>query len=178
MNNHKGFTLTELLTVVIIVGVLASIALPQYSKSVERARATEAMQVVKSINDAIYSYAAGRSGDNACPTTFSKLMITLPVANDNVSEIQLDYFTYAIGSNKGATNAVVAGTNCPGVIAKRGGSKDSGGAKYDYQIWNPYRVRTATQRGALLACYSPGNKPKSIEVCQSLDLYTAGAKPR
>lgn len=171
--NQKGFTLVELLTVVIIIGVLTSIALPQYTKSVERTRATEAMQLVKSINDAIYTYAAARSGDNACPTTFSKLMVTLPVANDNTDEIALKYFTYKIAS-KGATAAKVAGTDCPGVLAVR----TRGGAKYDYQIWNPYRVRTSTERGALLACYSPGNKTDSIDLCKSLDLYKSGASPR
>ena len=39
----QGFTLTELLIVVFIVGMLAAIALPQYSKSVERSRTTEAL---------------------------------------------------------------------------------------------------------------------------------------
>lgn len=171
--NQKGFTLIELLTVVIIIGVLTSIALPQYAKSVERSRATEAMQLVKSINDAIYTYAAARSGDNACPTTFSKLMVTLPVANDNTDEVTLKYFTYKMAS-KGATAAKIPGTDCPGVLAVR----TNGGAKYDYQIWNPYRVRTSTQRGALLACYSPDSKTASIELCQSLNLYKEGASPR
>ena len=50
--NKKGFTLVEVLTVVIIVGVLSSLALPQYRRVVERARATEAIAELKTLYDA------------------------------------------------------------------------------------------------------------------------------
>ncbi len=40
---QKGFTLAELLIVVFIIGILSVIALPQYNRSVERAKTAEAL---------------------------------------------------------------------------------------------------------------------------------------
>jgi prepilin-type N-terminal cleavage/methylation domain-containing protein len=41
-SNQKGFTMIELMVVVVIVGILAAIAIPIYGKYVKQARTTEA----------------------------------------------------------------------------------------------------------------------------------------
>lgn len=56
----KGFTLIEMLTVVLIVAALTAVAVPQYRRSVERARMSEAVQMLPAIYDAVDRYYAAR----------------------------------------------------------------------------------------------------------------------
>ena len=46
MSICKGFTLVEMIVVVIVLGILASLAGAQYSKIIERSRGSEAKQVL------------------------------------------------------------------------------------------------------------------------------------
>ena len=47
----KGFTLVELLTVVLIVAILSGVALPQYRKAVEKSKVAEAQNMLRVLYD-------------------------------------------------------------------------------------------------------------------------------
>ena len=52
----KGFTLVELLVVVLIIGILAAVAVPQYQKSVDETRFSRAMVLLETIRTAQNTY--------------------------------------------------------------------------------------------------------------------------
>ncbi len=54
--NKQAFTLIELLVVVLIIGILAAVALPQYHKAVEKSRAAQAISLISAAEQAIDRY--------------------------------------------------------------------------------------------------------------------------
>jgi type IV pilus assembly protein PilE len=56
--NQGGFTLVELMIVVIIVGILAAVAIPMYQGATERAKASEAVAALGTIRGALRVYYA------------------------------------------------------------------------------------------------------------------------
>ena len=54
--NKKGFTLIEMLVVVLIIGILAGVALPQYTKTVEKSRVAEVLLNAAALEKAIDIY--------------------------------------------------------------------------------------------------------------------------
>ena len=78
---RKGFTLVELIIVIIIVGILASVGISQYTKVIEKGRAAEARMILGNLRSAeiaqmneggVYAVVAGLSvgaPDGACAST-------------------------------------------------------------------------------------------------------------
>jgi prepilin-type N-terminal cleavage/methylation domain-containing protein len=82
--NSKGFTLIELIIVIVIVGILALVAIPRYFANVEKARKAEALSSMRAIREAIMGYYAA---NNAQPTTNS-FPITVTIDGENVMVVE------------------------------------------------------------------------------------------
>lgn len=89
-NNKKGFTLLELLVVVLIIGILAAIALPQYQHVVDKSRYANLMNITKAIAEANERYYMVH---DKYSTNFSKLDIDIP-ANSMSNNKAIAYFDW------------------------------------------------------------------------------------
>ena len=78
INNQAGFTLTELLIAVAIIGILSSVAYPSYQDVVAKSRRLDAMDVLTGLASALErhktasgSYAgAASAGDTGAPSIY------------------------------------------------------------------------------------------------------------
>ena len=93
-NNSKGFTLMELLVVVLIIGILAAVAVPQYKKAVEKSKFTEWLTFSRPTMNAIDVWLLANGypaeGESACatgknPTMKLDIDLSLMPHNNNFS---------------------------------------------------------------------------------------------
>ena len=72
----RGFTLVELLIVVLIIGVLSAVALPQYTVSIEKSRAAEALTAMNAISQSAQRYYYSHREN--WPSSLSDLDVDIP----------------------------------------------------------------------------------------------------
>jgi type IV pilus assembly protein PilE len=101
--NRSGFTLLEVIIVIIIVGVLASLALPRFFSTVEYSRGTEAMTGLSVSRQSIERCYLMRSNYTGC-NNYTLLDVNDPGTSPNA------HFSYAV-STAATTYTIVATRN-------------------------------------------------------------------
>ena len=133
----KAFTLIELLVVVLIIGILSSIALPQYQRAVEKARAAEAATIAGAFMRGADMYLL--SLDKPSDMTYKSNNTLFQVLDINPN-IPSKYTYWAFCNNSG---------NCSFAIRLR---KDPGWGLYVHRTfnnssWNMYCYWEYTSKG-------------------------------
>jgi prepilin-type N-terminal cleavage/methylation domain-containing protein len=112
--NKSGFTLLEIIIVIIIVGVLASLALPRFFDTIEFSKTTEALNTIGSIKRAADRCALANEavtdvqGDYTNCLTWADISMTDPSAVTGLNPGS--HFDYSLGGG-GSSYQVVATRN-------------------------------------------------------------------
>ena len=109
-NNQKGFTLVELMVVVVIIGILVAVAIPVYNNVTAKANRSSVEANIRTIESAILQYNAAHDLSKIDSTGIAEIkkdgeyMQKWPTGPDHV--------TYGVDETSGKATAV--GTNDTG----------------------------------------------------------------
>ncbi len=109
IGNKRGFTLLEIIIVIIIIGVLASLALPRFFKTVEFSRASEALSNLSSIRGAMQRCYVIDNAYTAC-----NVWTALDIEDPNLITTRLFIYTITVGT---PTTFTLTATRVPGAPA-------------------------------------------------------------
>ena len=114
LRQQRGFTLIELMIVVIVVGVLAAVAIPMYQIVPERSRSTEAVSALGLIRKAMRIHYAEHGGYANANFTNNTQVTVGGVLDVNDSDLLGRYFSTECYTFDGAPGAGAFTIECDG----------------------------------------------------------------
>ena len=123
-DGSEGFPLVELMIVIVIVGILSAIALPNFLNQTKKAAATEAKQQVSSIFKQAHTYVLEKGSLGTVDSDCSDYAGTLTTVAEGAG------YSYACAGTQTAFTVTATGdtsnTNTNGVEVKLTGNCDKG----------------------------------------------------
>ncbi|MBA2279103.1 prepilin-type N-terminal cleavage/methylation domain-containing protein [Candidatus Saccharibacteria bacterium] len=113
--NQKGFTIIELLVVIVIIGILVALTLPNLFSAQARGRDTDRKNELKNVQQKLETYF---NDNGAYPADFAAAQADAGVTADETTGPRSDAYTYtAVGGGTSYTlAATMENTNDPDAV--------------------------------------------------------------
>lgn len=112
MSKNKGFTLIELVMIIVILGILASVAIPRYMDLVDEAKEAAAKGALGGLRSGVSIFYANHAATSTGHTTAWPTLAQMTATSSGVMErgmIPENPYNNSTGIQTSATKATVAG---------------------------------------------------------------------
>jgi len=155
MKKSRAFTLIELLVVILIIGILAAVAVPQYRIAVYKSQLQALAPIMKNVKEAEISY---RLANGSYTRSFDQLDLDLPVSkpcSDNSSATYGNYYLKSQCRDFGNSFCVL--TDADSVLC---------GRKNPLIRLDLYFYKRFSEGNWI--CWGNVNKPLTMKVCKAI----------
>ena len=162
--SKAAFTLIELLVVVLIIGILAAVAVPQYKKAVLKSHYNALKPLVKTVADAeeVYYLANGKYA-----STIEELDVSFPgIPTETETDVNND-ITYYFPWGRCILQIHVG-------ISRVSCKHESAGLTYARVLQHPKSFITYA---GMQKCTATASKPATVQICQQESGLTQGNHP-